>query len=250
MSSQWLCFTCNLQFEDSSKYRIHLEEQNENGIKIFCEICRAQFTSIRDHEIKHYSTKSVGGLIECTNCYRTFKTLEQMKAHQSKVHLNRAKRSEVCCLCDRVFNSRNVRDQHLITHFPKLCSLTMQRVDETTGIFGCSYFRFYFQLVDYNQCSICTMHMSTRKSLRTHLLLQHVFRHERDFELMVGKQLHRLSQFEFSAAKRFIQNPDLLWKKENKKTRSDTKPQGKTKKQNSIKTEMVDEIKIEIENVY
>ncbi|KAI6188451.1 Zinc finger, C2H2 domain and Zinc finger, C2H2-like domain-containing protein [Aphelenchoides besseyi] len=246
MSSQWLCFTCNLQFEDSSKYRIHLEEQhtnwsqiellNENEIKIYCEMCRAEFSSIRDHEIKHYSTKTVGGLIECTNCYRAFKTLEQMKAHQSKVHLNRAKRSEVCCLCERVFNSRNVRDQHLITHFPKLCSLTMQRVDETTA--------------DYNQCSICAMHMSTRKSLRTHLLLQHVFRNERDFDLMVGKQIHHLSQLEFSAAKRFIQNPDLLWKKETKKTRSDAKPQIKTKKQNWIKTEMVDEIKVEIENVY
>uniref|UniRef100_A0A914EFJ1 C2H2-type domain-containing protein n=1 Tax=Acrobeloides nanus TaxID=290746 RepID=A0A914EFJ1_9BILA len=69
---------------------------------------------------------------ECSNCYRTFSTSDEMALHYEKIHSESRRVSYYYCFaCPRVFLNRNVRDQHIITHFSALMNTVMYNIDNS-----------------------------------------------------------------------------------------------------------------------
>ncbi|KAI6240108.1 Zinc finger, C2H2 domain and Zinc finger, C2H2-like domain-containing protein [Aphelenchoides fujianensis] len=87
--------------------------------------------------------------------------------------------------------------EHLLTHFSSICSLIMDKVDSLN--------------VASNECPICKLAVSKRKSLRQHIMFQHAFRRKEDLDLLVSSPLGQHQR-----GGRLIDNPGLLWKRKAK----------------------------------
>ncbi|CAD5222289.1 unnamed protein product [Bursaphelenchus xylophilus] len=218
----WQCYSCELGFRDHLDFYSHVTNMHSEFLdvkmkarisrpvkkgRVFCGVCRDIFDSHEEHETIHYSTKlGKGAMIECTNCYKTFDTVDQMKAHHSKAHtIVRPSIYQSCCVCKRLFNNRNVRDQHFITHLPFIVQKTMEKVDQMHVFMG--------ELSIGNQCPLCGFIVSTRKSLRQHAIFQHCLRSFDDLQKFLGPKLEGIDKNELKIVKKVISNPDLLWKR-------------------------------------
>ncbi|CAD5217539.1 unnamed protein product [Bursaphelenchus okinawaensis] len=218
----WQCYSCELGFRDHLDFFSHVNNKHselldlkiksrvsdpEQPGQVFCVTCRGSYDSHEEHENVHYSTKvGKGAMIECINCYKTFDTVEQMKTHHAKAHnFVRPANFQSCCVCKRLFNNRNVRDQHFITHFPSIVQKTMEKVDQMHVLMG--------ELSIGNQCPLCGFIVSTRKSLRQHAIFQHCLRSFDDLQKFLGPKLEGVDKTELKIVKKVISNPDLLWKR-------------------------------------
>ncbi|KAI6171321.1 hypothetical protein M3Y97_01058600 [Aphelenchoides bicaudatus] len=140
---KWNCYTCSFHFDDQLSFSLHLHENHKeyrgkngelvnDGDLIYCQMCSGCFGNEREHETRHYSTKiGVGSMIECPNCYKTFKTLDEMKDHKHNSHELQQNKpfAEQCHICFRYFSNRNLRDQHIIGHLSKVVGHAMDKID-------------------------------------------------------------------------------------------------------------------------
>lgn len=104
--------------------------------------------------------------------------MNELKNHINNIH-NVHKNSKLfhCDSCGQNFTTQNGRDQHLITHIPHIMELCMEGVDkrmENTD-----------EYLESNECPLCRMRTSTRKSFRFHLLFSHLLKNPKSLLTLV-----------------------------------------------------------------
>ncbi|KAI1729342.1 zinc finger, C2H2 type [Ditylenchus destructor] len=218
----FVCIGCDTSLPTHSKLHLHLISEHSNNPELdccpycswskefvieehYCRLCLKYVEDLEKHEFDHYRDKlGDDALVECPNCYRTFTTVEQMKAHNVAIHsIHRIYSHQRCFVCSKLFLGRNVRDQHIITHFKSISEAVMENVEELHRHLG--------ENLMSNQCPLCRYVMSTRKSFRHHLIFQHILRDEGALSVLIGSRKACIK--ECSLVRMLLSSPELLWKR-------------------------------------
>lgn len=139
-----------------------------------------------------------------------------MKQHNQGMHAVRELDSnQRCIVCSKIFFGRNVRDQHMITHFRSISDSIMENMEDLHRHVGGKLFILF--LLNFleglmsNQCPLCKYVMSTRKSLRHHLIFQHVLRDKGALNVLIGYK--KAKSEECALVRYLLSTPELLWKR-------------------------------------
>ncbi|WKY02633.1 hypothetical protein Q1695_016139 [Nippostrongylus brasiliensis] len=138
-----------------------------------CGLCDAYSESLEDHLKVHYQD-STGprALMECRKCCKKFRTVHEVRLHERSAHSSsyrpRRFKKHVCDYCRLQFESKHIRDTHLIAHFERLIDDVWERVEHMQA-----------QLTDMasaHQCPVCYSTMGTRKAFRLHIVEKHLMK--------------------------------------------------------------------------
>uniref|UniRef100_A0A0K0FVM4 C2H2-type domain-containing protein n=1 Tax=Strongyloides venezuelensis TaxID=75913 RepID=A0A0K0FVM4_STRVS len=145
----------------------------------YCLYCDKTFTDLESHEMEHFKDRLGGkALFECHKCFRTYLNMNELKRHIDEIHGEHKKNKLFDChSCGQNFTTQNGRDQHLITHIPHIMELCMEGVDKRLEHSG--------EYLESNECPLCRMRTSTRKSFRFHLLFSHLLKNPKSLLALV-----------------------------------------------------------------
>uniref|UniRef100_A0AC35TQ01 C2H2-type domain-containing protein n=1 Tax=Rhabditophanes sp. KR3021 TaxID=114890 RepID=A0AC35TQ01_9BILA len=170
-----------------------------------CPDCFKMVLNVDEHEAEHFKDRTgKHALMECHNCFRTFKNMTDLKHHISTIHKkhSRANNVFVCPKCDKPFLSQTVRDQHVTTHIPIISTFVMEAMEQKLEDEG--------SCLEPNECMLCHHRMSTRKSFRIHMLFRHVLREPKSLIILINNKdvLRRIPQHELDVISLMIRNND------------------------------------------
>jgi hypothetical protein len=148
-----------------------------------------------------------------------FLALDKMKNHCLIHEINEAKKADnECYVCRQLFKNRNIRDQHLTNHIPRLIEKAMDRIDDLQSkCEGLKVFNLIYINLDRftsNLCPLCGHVVSTRKSFKHHVVFQHLLRSQKDLDLLISKLDTINIVEEVRIVRKLIADPGLLWKRQ------------------------------------
>ncbi|CEF70209.1 Zinc finger, C2H2 domain and Zinc finger, C2H2-like domain-containing protein [Strongyloides ratti] len=145
----------------------------------YCIYCNKRFTNLESHEMEHFKDRLGGkALLECHKCFRTYLNMNDLKTHINNIHgVHKNNKLFHCDSCGQNFTTQNGRDQHLITHIPHIMELCMEGVDKRMENAD--------EYLESNECPLCKMRTSTRKSFRFHLLFSHLLKNPKSLLTLV-----------------------------------------------------------------
>ncbi|CAI4232343.1 unnamed protein product [Auanema sp. JU1783] len=145
-----------------------------------CRICKEFAWKLEPHLTSHYQDRTgQGALMECRHCYRSFPTVREVRDHEKRVHQAKAKiLNWNCKYCHQQFDSRHMRDSHLVAHVDQTGSNIWAQIDKMQELMT--------DQVLVNQCPICLSVMGSRKSFRLHIIHKHLAQDPQSFLSFIG----------------------------------------------------------------
>uniref|UniRef100_A0A0N4Z955 C2H2-type domain-containing protein n=1 Tax=Parastrongyloides trichosuri TaxID=131310 RepID=A0A0N4Z955_PARTI len=210
----------------------YLNMKNDN--KEYCAYCNEIVANLKSHEMEHFKDRDgMNPLFECNWCFRTYLDMNELKNHINEIHgEHRNNRLFECESCGQNFTTQNGRDQHLITHIPNIMAFCMEGVDKRI--------EHEAGYLASNECPLCRVRTSTRKSFRFHLLFSHLLRNPKSLLTLVANEevVARIPERELKVigylAKRY--NNKKSEKEDKKKKREALKKLLTTRKRSNSRT--------------
>ncbi|XP_014361189.2 zinc finger protein 93 isoform X4 [Papilio machaon] len=102
------CAICSAEFFTFKILQTHM---NKHFCNYSCEICGEGFVS--KHLLHGHVKRHGDGKYKCTQCEKTFSTINKRKEHLQRVHLGLNKRNK-CNHCDERFGSFSLKTKHML----------------------------------------------------------------------------------------------------------------------------------------
>ncbi|XGW14235.1 hypothetical protein V3C99_000512 [Haemonchus contortus] len=143
--------------------------------KHICSICDAFAEDLEEHLKIHYrDCTRPSALMECRMCFKTFQTVHEVVLHERSSHGKiRVPPKFPCEYCGSQFNTKHMRDSHLLTHFEDNVHEIWDRLEQMQNELG--------EMIVMNQCPICLSVMGSRKGFRWHILQKHLLKEPEAF---------------------------------------------------------------------